>query len=104
MMNETAIIADRINSAKFDYMDATQSFVVEASDLPKGFSPQKQIWNDSADIGFVMTSQKTKLTLVFIQTEVEMYDGEVEAWNFVATPEMNDNLITFPLNAVIIND
>jgi len=103
-MNETVITADRINSTKFEYMDASQSFVVEASELPKGFSPHKQIWNDSTDVGFIMVSHKTSQKLIFIQTEVEMYDGDVEAWNFVATPEGNDNQITFPLNAVIIND
>ena len=104
MLNETKIIADKISTKFFPWYENTRTFLSEASDLPKGFNPQSQIWNDSADLGFVLVSEKSdhKLLFTFVGNDYDS-DGDVDGWLFKATQQLN-KLLDTDVDLLIIND
>ena len=105
-MQQTKIIAKRIPSSLFHYSPAQKEFVAEASELPKTFDPLSQVWNDSADAGFIMVGQKSDKGMLFIHTDVEYNaEGEITAWLFEAEPVFNKEFgLDYTVTAVIVND
>ena len=104
-MQETAIIASKIDSDYFFYDKEDVLFHQEASSLPEHFNPVSQIWNDSADSGFVMVGQKTGKELIFFEkSEIRNSENEITHWQFVAEPAFNKKLISKPVKLVIWND
>ena len=99
------IIAHEINSDKFEYISATETFVAEASELPETFNFTGLVWNDAVDVGFVMISQRTSDKLIFTLKDTDKdADGDTEGWNYIADPAVNNNLIASPIKLLIIND
>ena len=104
MVNETKIIADRISTKFFTWMESTQTFVTEASDLPKFFDPRKQLWNDSIDTGFVLVSENTNNELLFTFTRNDTdNEGAVDGWIFTAAPRFNP-MLSREMRLLIVND
>ncbi len=99
------IIAHEINSDKFEYMSATETFVAEASELPETFNFTGLVWHDAADVGFVMISQRTTDKLIFtLKSTDKDADGDTEGWNYTAEPHLNNYLIDRSIKLLIIND
>lgn len=76
-------------SSQFSWHKDTQSFVAEASDLPRRFSPKE---------GFVLASSKypgQELRFVLKSTNRDR-DNDVTDWRFVATdPRVNFTVTVF---------
>ena len=105
-MQETKIIAQTIPGNLFYYSTTNKEFVAEMSDLSKTFDPLSQVWNDSADAGFIMMGQKSDKGMLFIHTDVEYNaEGEITAWLFEADPKFNKEFgLDYTVKAVIVND
>lgn len=100
------IIADKINSKHFMFISDSNEFVAEASELPKGFNPMSPVWDDSADVGFVMVSAKTGREAVFVLDSTDRsIEGDIYGWYFVADPMFNKTIgLKDKVTVLIIND
>ena len=104
-MQETKVIAKRVGSERFTWHKDCNSFIAEASDLPKGFDPLSQVWNDACDAGFILVSERTGKELLFtFSHEDKNIEHETMGWNFKAEPQFNKGIIAEPVDALIIND
>lgn len=88
-----------LNSSLFTY--TKKLFVTEASDL-YGYDTDKRIWDDAADVGFEMLSDRTGKKMIFTFSKT-IYDneGEVIAWEYVP---YNVELLNSGVKAHILND
>lgn len=106
-MQQTKVIGSQISTEFFIWLKENETFVAEASELPKYFNPESQIWNDSYDAGFVLVSEVTGKKLIFTLTGQDISndeDREVMGWLFTAQPSFNKGVLTEPVRALIIND
>lgn len=78
-------------SKLFSYNASTQMFTAEASELDhvaQDGNWMDRIYNDAADAGFTMVSDRTGERVVFVHTEVTRNDdGDIESWDFKPTSE-----------------
>jgi hypothetical protein len=105
-MQETKVICHKISSAYFNWQKDTNTFVAEMSDLSKHFNPMKQVWNDSADVGFVLIGEKTDKEVIFtFSHEDKNQEGEVQGWNFEIYLDNKTKALGMQgVKALIIND
>lgn len=95
------LIGTEIPSNMFFWHPEDGEFRQEASSL-RGYKFNSQIWDDSADAGFVMVSDRTGESLPFYLSEVKTdNEGDVLAWHYKAyskDPKLSK------LTAVVWND
>ena len=97
---------DSISTKAFGYDAETKTFYAEASDFrayDPTFDPFRQIWDDSADVGFALKGEKTgQEVIVFEDLSQAKFDefDDVIAWHFV--PE--DKYSHLFKKVVIFND
>ena len=60
------IIADKISTKYFSYDKKSRTFTTEASDLPRTFNPESQVYDDACDYGFTLISEKTGNEALFV--------------------------------------
>lgn len=82
MVQKAGRFADVIMSSKFCYNREEKSFTAEASDL-KGFRLFQPMYDDAADVGFVMMSavSGTEIPFFFVD-ETRTDEGELVSMNF----------------------
>lgn len=100
--HEQALIGPVHSSRKFHYDRLEKTFSTEASTLGRRW--KGQLWNDSADEGFVIESARTGDTTAFTSM-VEHKDGEGDithwtfhAYNYSRDPRLNG------MKAIVFND
>ena len=96
------VIGTIYSSRQFSWNRDTKTFYADITDVPQVL---RQLWNDSMDLGFGITSAKTNRIVYFILESVQKFDGEVLTWTFVPSPLLvskNPGLIG--LTVVIFND
>ena len=71
------IIADKISTKFFSYDKENKTFSTEASDLPKTFNPESQIYDDACDCGFTLVSEKTGTEALFGFDREDRQEGEL---------------------------
>ena len=104
------IICDRYHSTKdFTYNKDTKCFVTEASDFQEEF--EDRVYDDAADVGFVLISQWTDKRMLFVQDSVDEIGGEITGWRYKpaylwveSKPIGKWTKVNSPLSALIIND
>lgn len=87
-----------VNSSKFMYDKVKKRFIAEASEINFRLS---RIYQDSADVGMFIVSNKTGQELRFYLTQTEKREGDIIAWHFKADsrkPELKN------ITAVVFND
>ena len=93
------------NTSQFSYYANTRMFVTEISDLNIGHNLNRlmsQAYDDAADTGFDMVSDRTGRVARFY-FESEMFtDGELLGWRFIC-PE-NENPAGIELTCDVLND
>jgi hypothetical protein len=102
-----SIIARELSTKFFTFSKTSGNLVAEASDLPEQFNFLGPIYDDAADAGFYLVSEKTGDKLLFSFTHGDLSpEGEVNGWWFsvVSSPlsEKKSNLKNIKL--LIIND
>lgn len=100
----TNVIGKTYSSKKFHWNKGSKTFSAEASELGDGFD--KQLWNDSADQGFGIKSEKTGDVVLFtLHKELRGPRPELElfGWEFHVVNSKNDPALR-GLKAVIYND
>lgn len=77
-------IGRRISTAKFAWHPDNKVFLAEMADLQRdGVNPIGQLFNDSADLGFVLVSMKTNLGLPFYLSDTQRdANGSIRYWEF----------------------
>ncbi len=101
-MSSSLMVYHSSNAFSFDW--ASQTFVADASSLNNTF--YGNIYNDAADVGFGIISEKTgELAVFYLDKLCQNQEGEVLFWSFKPTTE---TIKKFPqLNriiAVVYND
>ena len=78
------VIGSRISSKRFSWNPATKEFTAEMSEVSHGgLNPLGQLYNDAADQGFVMVSDKTgKPVQFFLHDTQRDADHDVKFWEF----------------------
>lgn len=78
-------------------------YSAEASDLARG-NFMGRVWDDAADIGFIIRSDRLKKDFIFILKDEERdRDGDVIQWNFVSVDERGAPTQT-PMKVTVFND
>lgn len=107
-----AIICNRyLSTRQFNYQSDTKCFVTEASDLGVAV-PVDRVYDDACDVGFVLVSQVTGISILFVQDGVDMDGEDVAGWRYKAAKISGTRPATWldiPLDfakftALIIND
>lgn len=96
--NTESIIGSVISADHFSFKNKV--FVTEASQL-RGSSPFGSLYNDAADVGFLLHSSKTDSAVPFYLSSVDKSGDEIAGWRFKSagnTPSTAD------LELLIIND
>lgn len=77
------------STAAFTYNRLRRTFVTEASTLTRGGAlPQDgQVYNDAADVGFNMTSEKTGRTIRFVLYKEVRIEGDLEVTIYKPDPQ-----------------
>lgn len=75
------IIGQHISSSMFFWHSDTYTFTQEASTL-KGYQWAGQLYDDAADTGFVLVSERTGKELAFYLEDAEYHNEDVVAWHF----------------------
>ena len=76
------IIGTKIPSELFSHKGDERSFYAEASDIT-GYRFMSQLYDDAADAGFVMVSERTGKEQAFsMSIEKRNDDNEIEYWMF----------------------
>ena len=77
------IIGRPISSNHFTYNSATKEFAIEASDL-KGFPFDGLLYDDAADFGFVLVSEKTgRSQPYFLNQNIYNKENDIVAQEFL---------------------
>lgn len=77
-----AIICNKYHSTRdFSYHADTKSFVAEASDFGPG-NHDGMVYDDAADVGFVLVSHKTGDSVLVAQDGVDMNGEEIAGWRY----------------------
>lgn len=94
----THIIGTRFSTKQFSYLEATQEFCAEASDL--GDNHLSRLYDDACDVGFVLVSHKTgrEVPMCLDRTDVDRRECETVGWLFRAVDP------SLPFTAYVIND
>lgn len=101
-MSPSLMVYHSSNAFSFDW--AFQLFVTEASSLKNPF--YGSIYNDAADVGFGLVSEKTgELAVFYLDEKHQNREGEVLYWSFKPTTE---TIKKFPqlarVKAIVYND
>ena len=76
------IIGRPISSSHFDYTSDDKTFIADASEI-KGFPFTGRLYDDSADVGFVLTSARTGSSQAYFLHEVDYnYETGILHWEF----------------------
>jgi hypothetical protein len=95
------VIGRIFDSNQFTYHAATKTFSTEASDI-HGFD--RQLWNDSADVGFGIRSKNTGNVVLFTHEKTHRDDeGYITHWTFDAYNPHNDPKL-HGLKVTVFND
>lgn len=98
------VIGPVFSSRQFSYDKKTKTFSTEASSLGRGVSFLKQLWNDSADTGFGIKSEKTgEVALFTLQQEHRDREGDLTHWTFTVYNPKRDSKLS-GLKVVVFND
>lgn len=93
-----------ISSAAFTFNKETGVASTEISNLGQEFRFTR-LYNNSADKGFAMRSEKTGKVIAFAVERVETREGDILAWHLTPTVE---SVLCFPtilhMKVVIFND
>jgi len=73
--------ATTIQADIFDYSAKSRMFYADASQL-NGFNFQSQLYQDAADLGFIMHNTKTGNAVPFVLSRTDRQEGEIEGWVF----------------------
>lgn len=112
-----AIICSKYHSTR-DFSFKNGCFVQEASTLTHGLSATHdgRVYDDAADVGFVMVSHRTGNSILFVNDGVDMSGDNVAGWRYKAThiadrsianrwhPLPQDQGELYQLKVLIIND
>jgi hypothetical protein len=94
-----------IDSTKFTFHAAKQTFFAEASDL-YGHELYRQIYDDAADVGFAIRSDRTGAVMRFYVAQVHKdREGDITHWTFkIINEDARKNPAFKELSVVIFND
>lgn len=73
-------IGKRVSSERFMWDAEKRHFIGEISET--GAIVQQPLYNDAADVGFVMVSQWTGKEMVFLLQNTIRQDDEIQGWYF----------------------
>jgi len=74
------------NTKQFVYTCGQKTFSQEISTLNRS-EIYSRIYQDAADLGFTMVSDKTGIESVWYLNRTKEHDGDLEFWEFNPTPE-----------------
>ena len=103
------ICSVRHDVTRFTWKDKVLG-TAEVSDLygenKEGFKLYGRVYNDAADVGFILQNPKTGNEAVLFLTNVEKdFDGDIKWWTFLETLEsMRKRLASVGLEVTVFND
>jgi len=109
-----SIICSKYHSTRnFSYKD--KCFVAEASDLGSITTPHDgRVYDDACDVGFILVSEVTGDSVLFVQDGVDMNGDEIAGWRYKPTHVSGSrpgqwipvrcNISIKALSVLIIND
>lgn len=104
---ENCFIAPRIPAKLLDFDATTQTYTQEVSTLAANSILRifGQLYNDAADMGVMLVSQRTGHEVPFVLVREDKHEGETQGWWFQPTLDaVRADARVADLKLLIIND
>ena len=77
------IIGQPINTQVFSYLKDTKEFVTEITSIINPTRLFSRLYDDAADTGFVLVSEKTGKSQPYYLYATNQFDGDTQSWEFL---------------------